>query len=152
MRERSRRQEIILSLLLRTPGPTQEELLSELRRRGVELTQSTLSRELKALGIAKGPDGRGGYRYVAGGPGTGGGTRLSPGGRFRGKRGAEPKPSGRQDPSRKRPRGSPWDRSGRLVRGAGHPGRRRHHSHHLPQRKPGEPRGAPPEAPGPAPP
>jgi len=76
MRERSRRQEIILSLLLRKPVRTQEELLSELRRRGVELTQSTLSRELKALGIAKGPDGRGGYRYVAGAPATGEGPLL----------------------------------------------------------------------------
>jgi len=76
MRERSRRQEIILSLLLRKPVRTQDELLSELRRRGVELTQSTLSRELKALGIAKGPDGRGGYRYVAGAPATGEGPLL----------------------------------------------------------------------------
>src|SRR3970040_3135842 len=76
MRDRSARQEIILSLLLRKPVRTKEELLSELRRRGVELTQSALSRELKALGIAKGPDGRGGYRYVAGGPGTGEGPLL----------------------------------------------------------------------------
>jgi transcriptional regulator of arginine metabolism len=41
----------------------------------VELTQSTLSRELKALGVAKGPDGRGGYRYVA--PSTDRGPLLS---------------------------------------------------------------------------
>jgi transcriptional regulator of arginine metabolism len=32
----------------------------------VALTQSTLSRELKALGIGKAPDGKGGYCYVAG--------------------------------------------------------------------------------------
>ena len=30
------------------------------------MTQATLSRELKTLGIAKGPDGRGGYRYMTG--------------------------------------------------------------------------------------
>jgi transcriptional regulator of arginine metabolism len=71
MSERSHRQEIILSVLSKKSVRTQEALLSELSRRGVDLTQSTLSRELKALGISKAPDGRGGYRYVAGGPGTG---------------------------------------------------------------------------------
>ena len=71
MSERSHRQEIILSVLSKKSVRTQEALLSELRRRGVDLTQSTLSRELKALGISKAPDGRGGYRYVAGGAGTG---------------------------------------------------------------------------------
>lgn len=76
MSERSRRQEIILGLLSKRPVRTQQELLSELRRRGVTLTQSTLSRELKVLGISKAPDGRGGYRYVAGGPGTGEGPLL----------------------------------------------------------------------------
>ena len=76
MSERTRRQEIILSLLSKKTVRTQEALLSELRRRGVALTQSTLSRELKALGISKAPDGRGGYRYVAGGPGTGEGGLL----------------------------------------------------------------------------
>ena len=70
MSERSRRQEIILSVLSKKPIRTQEGLLRELHRHGVTLTQSTLSRELKALGISKAPDGRGGYRYVAGGPGT----------------------------------------------------------------------------------
>jgi transcriptional regulator of arginine metabolism len=76
MSERSRRQEIILSLLSKKTVRTQEALLNELRQRGVAITQSTLSRELKALGISKGPDGRGGYRYVAGGPGTGRGPLL----------------------------------------------------------------------------
>ena len=66
MAERSRRQEIILELIGKKPVRTQQALLKELRRRGVELTQATLSRELKTLGVAKGPDGRGGYRYVVG--------------------------------------------------------------------------------------
>ena len=76
MSERSRRQEVILSVLSKKPVRTQEDLLNELRRRGVALTQSTLSRELKTLGISKGPDGRGGYRYVAGRPGASGGPLL----------------------------------------------------------------------------
>lgn len=76
MSERTRRQEVILSLLSKKTVRTQEALLSQLRQRGVALTQSTLSRELKALGISKGPDGRGGYRYVAGAPGTGEGPLL----------------------------------------------------------------------------
>ncbi len=71
MAERSRRQENILELIGRKPVRTQQELLKELRRRGVELTQATLSRELKSLGVAKGPDGRGGYRYVPGAPASG---------------------------------------------------------------------------------
>jgi transcriptional regulator of arginine metabolism len=68
MAERSRRQELILTLISSKPLRTQDDLLKELSRRGVEVTQSTMSRELKALGIAKGPDGRGGYRYIAGTP------------------------------------------------------------------------------------
>lgn len=68
MARRSHRQELILTLISQRPIHTQEELLKELARRRVSVTQSTLSRELKALGIAKGPDGRGGYRYLAGTP------------------------------------------------------------------------------------
>lgn len=64
---RAVRQELILSLIAEQPIRTQEELLAELAGRGVVLTQATLSRELKSLGVAKGPDGRGGYRYLRGG-------------------------------------------------------------------------------------
>jgi transcriptional regulator of arginine metabolism len=71
MAERSRRQEIILEVIARKLVRTQQDLLKELRRRGIELTQATLSRELKSLGVSKGPDGRGGYRYVAGAPASG---------------------------------------------------------------------------------
>jgi len=64
--DRKRRQEAILSLIRDKPIRNQNELLEGLERSGVSLTQSTLSRELKTLGIGKAPDGRGGYRYVAG--------------------------------------------------------------------------------------
>ncbi len=64
--DRKRRQEAILSLIRDKAVRNQNELLEGLERAGVSLTQSTLSRELKTLGIGKAPDGRGGYRYVAG--------------------------------------------------------------------------------------
>jgi transcriptional regulator of arginine metabolism len=64
--DRKRRQQAILSLIRDKAVRNQHELLEALERSGVSLTQSTLSRELKSLGIGKAPDGRGGYRYVAG--------------------------------------------------------------------------------------
>ena len=66
MSNRTRRQELILALISLKPIRSQGELISELSTAGVSMTQSTLSRELKALGIAKIPDGRGGYRYSTG--------------------------------------------------------------------------------------
>lgn len=42
----------------------QDVLLSELRNEGFSVTQATLSRDLKELGISKVPDGEGGYRYT----------------------------------------------------------------------------------------
>jgi transcriptional regulator of arginine metabolism len=64
--DRTKRQEIILTVLRDKAIRNQNELLSELQAAGMTITQSTLSRELKALGIGKAPDGRGGYRYLAG--------------------------------------------------------------------------------------
>ena len=66
MSKRTRRQELILALIGDKPMRNQGELIAELESAGVSMTQSTLSRELKALGIAKIPDGRGGYRYSTG--------------------------------------------------------------------------------------
>ncbi len=42
---------------------SQDEILTELTSRGFELTQATLSRDIKELQIAKVPDGMGRYRY-----------------------------------------------------------------------------------------
>ena len=68
MPKRTRRQEVILTLISDKAKPirNQGELIKELDARGVLMTQSTLSRELKALGIAKTPDSGGGYRYTSG--------------------------------------------------------------------------------------
>lgn len=63
MPNRSARQELILTLIRKKAIRNQGELLRELDSAGVSMTQSTLSRELKALGIAKTPDNAGGYRY-----------------------------------------------------------------------------------------
>ncbi len=71
MSDRTTRQEIILSLVRARALRNQSELIGALAEAGISMTQSTLSRELKALGIAKGPDGRGGYSYTAGPLGDG---------------------------------------------------------------------------------
>ena len=68
MLSRTRRQELILTIISDRPIRNQGELAKELESAGVSMTQSTLSRELKALGIAKTPDSHGGYRYTTGEP------------------------------------------------------------------------------------
>jgi transcriptional regulator of arginine metabolism len=41
----------------------QEELLKKLKGKGISCTQATLSRNLRQLGVARIPDGNGGYKY-----------------------------------------------------------------------------------------
>jgi len=41
----------------------QEELLKKLKGKGINCAQATLSRNLRQLGVARIPDGKGGYRY-----------------------------------------------------------------------------------------
>lgn len=43
---------------------TQEEILRKLGEGGIGCTQATLSRNLRQLGVARIPDGSGGYRYA----------------------------------------------------------------------------------------
>lgn len=43
---------------------SQEELLRKLKRKGVDITQATLSRNLRQLGAGRIADGSGGYRYM----------------------------------------------------------------------------------------
>jgi transcriptional regulator of arginine metabolism len=42
---------------------TQDELLKRLKGKGISCTQATLSRNLRQLGVARIPDGTGGYKY-----------------------------------------------------------------------------------------
>ncbi|MDP9191239.1 MAG: arginine repressor [Acidobacteriota bacterium] len=52
-----RRREEILLIVSRTPVHSQDELLAALRKRGVSVTQPTLSRDLRELGLVKTPNG-----------------------------------------------------------------------------------------------
>lgn len=63
---KSGRQEAILRLIQENAIDTQSDLLDLLRSEGFEVTQATVSRDLKALRLVKslGEDGR--YRYTSG--------------------------------------------------------------------------------------
>jgi len=55
--EQARRRRIISQVLERGTVRSQEELARHLKTHGVEATQGTLSRDLRALGVVKGPMG-----------------------------------------------------------------------------------------------
>jgi transcriptional regulator of arginine metabolism len=52
-----RRREEILRIARRTSGHSQDELLEALRQQGFRVTQPTLSRDLRELGLVKTPNG-----------------------------------------------------------------------------------------------
>lgn len=62
MRARDRR---ILNILARRAVTTQAELVAALQSAGIQVTQATVSRDIKRLGLVKLPDGNGTYRYQA---------------------------------------------------------------------------------------
>src|SRR5919108_3893608 len=53
----ARRRDEILRILRETTVHSQDELLSHLRKRGFRVTQPTLSRDMRELGLAKTPNG-----------------------------------------------------------------------------------------------
>jgi len=57
MSDRARRRSLIESVLSRGPVASQEKLAGLLADRGVRTTQTTLSRDLREMGVVKGPDG-----------------------------------------------------------------------------------------------
>ena len=59
------RQNKILDLIARQSVRTQQELADLLSEKGVDTTQSTLSKDIKELGLIKAPDEDGGVRYCA---------------------------------------------------------------------------------------
>lgn len=61
------RTQLIRRLIQDQPIRTQDELVRTLRRHGVAVTQATISRDIKRLGLVKVPD-NGHYRYAL--PGT----------------------------------------------------------------------------------
>lgn len=58
---------------------SQEELLKMMEGAGMKCTQATLSRDLRQIGISRGFDGSGGYRYLLPG-GMEGAEKALPGG------------------------------------------------------------------------
>lgn len=60
---KSRRQMRILELIRNYPVETQDDLARLLRADGIEVTQATVSRDIKELKLIKVPAGDGGYRY-----------------------------------------------------------------------------------------
>jgi transcriptional regulator of arginine metabolism len=82
MSVKSRRHELIRRLIAGTPeaATSQERLVAELVARGEDVTQATVSRDLREIGVVKGP---GGYRLpgkvvgVVGAVGTESGDELS---------------------------------------------------------------------------
>lgn len=65
---KSNRQEKILELIKNKIFLTQEDLQNELLALGYNVTQSTVSRDIKELRIVKGHDAQGNYRYIANEP------------------------------------------------------------------------------------
>ncbi len=61
---RGARLEAIRRIIAGTAVDSQEHLTELLRREGFTVTQATLSRDLKRLGIGKAPTAQGGYTYV----------------------------------------------------------------------------------------
>jgi transcriptional regulator of arginine metabolism len=61
---KARRQRQILEIIHRQPVGTQSELAAALRKAGFKVTQATVSRDIKELGLVKASDGRM-VRYLA---------------------------------------------------------------------------------------
>lgn len=61
---KSKRQEVILSIIKENIILTQEDLQNALLNLGYNVTQSTVSRDIKELKLVKGHDSSGNYRYI----------------------------------------------------------------------------------------
>jgi transcriptional regulator of arginine metabolism len=64
MRNKNNRLDAIKLIISTKDVSSQEELLAELKKVGYELTQATLSRDLKQLKVAKASSSNGNYAYV----------------------------------------------------------------------------------------
>ena len=61
---KKKRHEEVLRLIEKYPISTQEELQAKLNERGFDVTQATVSRDIKTLKIVKATTADGSYRYV----------------------------------------------------------------------------------------
>lgn len=64
MRNKSYRLQIIIDLIKRNKVSSQNELAVMLKQRGIEVTQATLSRDLKTLRVSKVPTADDSYMYI----------------------------------------------------------------------------------------
>lgn len=62
---KSIRQSRILEIIAEKDVETQDELLAELQKRGFTVTQATVSRDIKQLGLIKTATAKGKYKYAA---------------------------------------------------------------------------------------
>lgn len=72
---KSARHQAILNLIEKYPIDRQEDLLEHLRRAGFDVTQATVSRDIRELRLVKTATGEGGYRYM---PANGNGKVIHP--------------------------------------------------------------------------
>ena len=63
--DKADRQKLVLSLVARMPLGTQQDLLDALESAGCRVTQATVSRDIRELGLEKETDPLGRLRYVA---------------------------------------------------------------------------------------
>lgn len=61
---KAQRHAAIMRIIRENDIETQEELAEQLRLRGIEVTQATVSRDIKELRLVKVPNEEGGYRYA----------------------------------------------------------------------------------------
>ncbi len=64
MKERQSRLKTIKTLIKNSTIESQDDLLNLLVKEGYDVTQATLSRDLKLLKVGKVPDGKSGYMYA----------------------------------------------------------------------------------------
>jgi transcriptional regulator of arginine metabolism len=62
--KRASRMVLIEKIVSENIVTSQEDLLRMMEGKGVQCTQATLSRDLRQMGISRGFDGSGGYRYL----------------------------------------------------------------------------------------
>lgn len=60
---KAKRHAKVLEIIRKQPIETQEDLALSLQKEGFQVTQATVSRDIKELGITKAPTGSGRYRY-----------------------------------------------------------------------------------------
>ena len=61
---KSKRQDLIVNIVTNKEIETQEELIAELKAAGCDVTQATVSRDIRELKLVKVTTGHGGFRYM----------------------------------------------------------------------------------------